>query len=72
MSDEEVEPSEGEADTIDEESLAMVQELYGEDEDFMESDFDFGEKMDMDKMISKLKISGQIPEDEIEKPEGNQ
>lgn len=69
MSDEEVEPSEGEADTIDEESLAMMQELYEEDEDFMESDFDFEEEMDMDKEISQLKNSGQMPEDEIKSPE---
>ena len=32
MPDEEVEPSEGEADAIDEEALAMMQELYEEDE----------------------------------------
>lgn len=71
MSDEEVEPSEGEADTIDEETLAMMQEL-DEDEDFMESEFDFDEEMDMDKMITQLKISGQMPEDEIKNPEENQ
>ena len=72
MSDEEVEPSEGEADTIDEEALAMMQELYEEDEDFMESEFDFGEEMDMNEMITQLKISGQMPEDEIKNPEENQ
>lgn len=68
MSDDEVEPSEGEADTIDEETLAMMQEL-DEDEDFMESEFDFEEEMDMDKEISQLKNLGQMPEDEIKSPE---
>ena len=31
----------------------------------MESEFDFGEEMDMNEMITQLKISGQMPEDEI-------